>query len=82
MAVPRQFVINGDSEVLGLCCFLQSMAMNIIGRLNDVAFICDPDVFTLVWIEQHLPVLFPFLKLVEVCLLPLSVLMTLYHSIQ
>ena len=44
------------------------MAMNIIGRLNDVALVCDPDVFTLVWIEQHLPVLFPFLKLVEVCL--------------
>ena len=68
MAVPRQFVINGDSEVLGLCCFLQSMAMNIIGRLKDVVLVCDPDVFTLVWIEQHLPVLFPFLKLVEVCL--------------
>ena len=68
MAVLGQFVINGDSEVLGLCCFLQSMAMNIIGRLNDVGLICDPDVFTLVWIEQHLPVLFPFLKLVEVCL--------------
>ena len=41
MTVPRQFVINGDSEVLGLCCFLQSMAMNIIGRLNDVALICE-----------------------------------------
>ena len=68
MAVPRQFVINGDSEVLGLCCFLQSMAMNIIGRLNDLSLVCDPDVFTLVWIEQHLPVFFPFLKLVEVCL--------------
>ena len=68
MAVPRQFVINGDSEVFGLCCFLQGMAMNIIGCLNDVALVCDPVVFTLVWIEQHLPVLFPFLKLVEVCL--------------
>ena len=68
MAVPRQFVINGDSEILGFCCFLQSMAMNIIGRLNDVALVCDLDGLTLVWIEQHLPVLFPFLKLVEVCL--------------
>ena len=50
MAVPRQFAANGDSEVLGLCGFLQSMAMNIIGRLNDVALVCDPDVFTFVWI--------------------------------
>ena len=68
MAVQRQFVVNGDSEVLGLCRLLQSntMVMNIIGRLNAVALVCDPDVFTLVWIEQHLPVLFPFLKLVEV----------------
>ena len=68
MTVPRQFVVNGDSKGVGLCCFFQSMAMNIIGRLNDVALVCDQDVFTLVWIEQHLPVLFPFLKLVEVCL--------------
>ena len=68
MAVQRQFVVNGDSEVLGLCRLLQSntMVMNIIGCLNAVALVCDPDVFTLVWIEQHLPVLFPFLKLVEV----------------
>ena len=34
MTVPRQFVVNGDSEVLGLCCFFQCMAMNIIGCLN------------------------------------------------
>ena len=68
MAVQRQFVVNGDSEALGLCRLLQSntMVMNIIGRLNAVALVCDPDVFTLVWIEQHLPVLFLFLKLVEV----------------
>ena len=46
MAVPTQFVVNGDSEVLGLCCFLQSMAMNIIGRLNDVALDCRVKRFT------------------------------------
>ena len=68
MAVQRQFVVNGDSEVLVLCRLLQSntMVMNIIGGLNAVALVCDPDVFTLVWIEQHLLVLFLFLKLVEV----------------
>ena len=48
MTVPRQIVANGDSEVLGLCSFLQSLAMDIIGRLNDVALVCDLDVFTLV----------------------------------
>ena len=66
MAVPRQFVVNGDSEVLCLCNLLQSLAVNIIRRLNDVSLVCDPDVFALVWIEHHLPVLIPLLELIEV----------------
>ena len=45
MAVPRQFVVSGDSEVLCLYCLFQSLAVNI--RLNDDAFVCDPDVFRL-----------------------------------
>ena len=66
MAVPRQFVVNGDSEVLGLCSLFQSLAVDIIRRLNDVSLVCDPGVFALVWVEHHLPVLFPLVELIEV----------------
>ena len=35
-------------EVFGLCSFFESLAVDIIRRLNDVSLVCDPDVFVLV----------------------------------
>ena len=62
MVVLRQFFVNGDSEVLGLCSLVQCLAVYIIGRLDDLTPIYNPDVFTFVWVEHHLPVFFTFLN--------------------
>ena len=59
-----QFVVIHDFDVLGLCCLFQSLAVYIIGCLDDLTHIYNLNVFTFVWIKHHLPVLFPFLKLV------------------
>ena len=64
MAVPRQFVVNSDSNVLNVCGLFQGLAVYIVGRLYDLAFVCNPDVFTFICVEHHLLVFFPFLKLV------------------
>ena len=47
-AVPRQFVVNGDSGVLSLCSHFPSLAVFNIGRLDDLRLVGDPDVFTFV----------------------------------
>ena len=54
MAFQGQFDVNSDYKVLSLCGLYQGLAVNIVGRLYDLAFVCNPDEFTFIYVEHHL----------------------------
>ena len=45
-----------DSKVLGFCCLLEYLSVYHVCRLDNLHLIDDSYVFTLVWVESHLPV--------------------------
>ena len=61
MAVPGQSIVSSDSKVLGFRSSIQSLSVNVVGSLYDLSLVGDLDVFTLVWVKNHLPFSFPFL---------------------
>ena len=62
MAVPGQSIDYSDSKVFGfLRSFIQVLSMNAVGSLYDLSLLGDLDMFTLVWVKNHLPFSFPFL---------------------
>ena len=68
MAVPGQFAVYGDSNVLGFGCFLEYMAVDFVCPLDYLPFIDYFDVLAFIWVKKHLPVPPPFLQIVKIFL--------------
>ena len=68
MAVPGKCFVNGDSKVLCFGCFLEYLTVDLVCSLDDLPFIGDSDVLTLVRVKVHLPVPLPLLKVVKIFL--------------
>ena len=66
MAVPSQFAVYHDSNVFRLRCLFQLLAVDKVGGMYELTFMGSPDVFSFVWVKQHLPALFLFLKMIKV----------------
>ena len=49
-------------------CFLEYLTVNLVCSLDDLPFIGDSDVLTLVRVKVHLPVPLPLLKVVKIFL--------------
>lgn len=61
VAVPCKFTVYSDVHVLGFRCLFQSMAMDGVCCLDYFPLVGDTDVLTFIWVEHHLPVIFPLL---------------------
>ena len=83
MFPPLKVVTECHSEVLCTISNLKLVAMKIVVRISSMAWARrDPQNCTLLWVEAHLPLGFPFLKGCEIVLESGSVLIIVNVLVQ
>eukprot|EP00745_Piridium_sociabile_P027725 TRINITY_DN44613_c1_g1_i1.p3 TRINITY_DN44613_c1_g1~~TRINITY_DN44613_c1_g1_i1.p3 ORF type:complete len:200 (-),score=27.45 TRINITY_DN44613_c1_g1_i1:1862-2461(-) len=68
VGVPAQILGDGDTQVVGLSCCFQGMAMEFILSSQWVFLSCDVESLALIRVERHRPTLFPAGQVIEVLL--------------
>ena len=51
--------IDGHSQVFGLICYFEEVALEMILVLDRAVGLRDVDGFTFDWVELHTPLVFP-----------------------